>query len=87
MKELFLWQVVGDSLKIGSWIVSFVMASKAMIKLFIFTEILFLFMLIFYTHIFSGLFGFEGVSIAYLINYALYWIVISFFVFEELERE
>lgn len=44
-------------------------------------------MLIFFTYIFSGLFGFEGVSIAYLTNYALYWIVISFFVFEELERE
>lgn len=86
MRELFLWQMVGDSLKIGSWILSFVMASKAMIKLFIFTEIIFSAMLIGFTYIFSQFFGFEGVSIAYSVNYALYWLVMGSLTFKILNK-
>src|SRR5699024_548499 len=35
MRELFFWQIVGDALKIGSWILAFLMLSKAMTKLFV----------------------------------------------------
>ncbi len=30
-----LWQMIGDSLKIGSWILAYLMLSKAMTKLFV----------------------------------------------------
>lgn len=85
MRELFLWQMTGDALKIGSWILAFLMLSKAMTRLFIITEILFTCTSIILTIIATKLFGFEGVSIAHMINYALYWGVMSIFIFKNLK--
>ncbi|WP_180012103.1 MULTISPECIES: O-antigen translocase [unclassified Acinetobacter] len=85
MQELFLWQMMGDALKIGSWILAYLMLSKAMTKLYICTEIIFTVSLIALTYICTQVFGFEGVSIAHLINYGLYWIVISLFIFKQLK--
>lgn len=87
MRELFLWQMIGDSLKVGSWILAYLMLSKAMTKLFISTEIIFAMSSIALTYICTQLFGFEGVSIAHLVNYALYWSVMSFFVFRTLKHQ
>ena len=87
MRELFLWQMIGDSLKIGSWILAYLMLSKAMTKLFIVTEIIFSVLLVILTYLFTKVFGFEGVSIAYLLNYAIYWVVMSLFVFKVLRIE
>lgn len=86
MRDLFLWQMIGDSVKIGSWILAYLMLSKAMTKLFVTTEILFSLSSIGLTYLFSKLFGFEGVSIAHLVNYALYWLVMSYFIFGTLEN-
>src|SRR5690606_41523214 len=33
MQSLFFWQMMGDALKIGSWILAYLMLSKAMTKL------------------------------------------------------
>ena len=87
MRELFLWQMIGDSLKIGSWILAYLMLSKAMTKLFIVTEIVFSVLLIVLTYLFTKIFGFEGVSIAYLVNYAIYWIVMSLTIFRNLRSK
>jgi PST family polysaccharide transporter len=87
MRELFLWQMMGDTLKIGSWILAYLMLSKAMTKLFIITEILFSITLIILTYVFTQIFGFEGVSIAHLINYGIYWVVLSIFIFKKLNRD
>ena len=84
MRELFLWQMIGDSLKVGSWILAYLMLSKAMTRLFISTEIIFAFSSIFLTYLCTQIFGFEGVSIAHLLNYALYWLVMSYCVFKNL---
>ena len=84
MRDLFLWQMIGDSLKIGSWILAYLMLSKAMAKLFIITEIVFAFILVSLTYICTKLFGFEGVSIAYLLNYTLYWLFMSLTVFKQI---
>lgn len=84
MRDLFLWQMIGDSLKIGGWILAYLMLSKAMTKLYVTTEIIFSLSLVLLTYIFVQVFGFEGVSIAYLLNYALYWVVMSFNVFKQL---
>lgn len=84
MRDLFLWQMIGDSLKVGSWILAYLMLSKAMTKLFIITEIVFAISLVLLTYLCTKIFGFEGVSIAHLLNYAAYWLLMSLFVFREL---
>lgn len=85
MRELFLWQMIGDSLKIGSWILAYLMLGKAMTRLFISTEIIFACSSIVLTYICTQVFGFKGVSIAHLVNYALYWSVMGYFVFAVLK--
>ncbi|ENW85205.1 hypothetical protein F906_02732 [Acinetobacter pseudolwoffii] len=86
MQSLFFWQMMGDALKIGSWILAYLMLSKAMTKLYISTEIIFTLSLIALTYVCTQLFGFEGVSMAHFINYGMYWIVISFFIFKSLKQ-
>lgn len=85
MQDLFFWQMMGDALKIGSWILAYLMLSKAMTKLYISTEIIFTLSLIALTYVCTQFFGFKGVSIAHLINYGVYWIVISLFIFKQLK--
>ncbi len=87
MRNLFLWQMIGDSLKIGSWILAYLMLSKAMTKLFITTEIIFALTSVLLTYICTQIIGFEGVSIAHLVNYGIYWAVMSFFVFKVLKEK
>lgn len=87
MKDLFLWQMIGDSLKVGSWIIAYLMLGQAMTKLFILSEVLAAISLVGLTYICTNFFGFEGVSIAYLINYALYWALLSFSVFNQLKAK
>ncbi|TCM64367.1 PST family polysaccharide transporter [Acinetobacter calcoaceticus] len=86
MRELFIWQMIGDTLKIGSWILAYLMLSKAMTRLFISTEIIFAFSSIGLTYICTQVLGFEGVSIAHLINYGMYWLVMSIFIFKSLKE-
>lgn len=86
MRDLFLWQMIGDALKIGSWILAYLMLSKAMTKLFVITEISFAISSITLTYVCTHFFGFEGVSIAHMLNYGIYWIVMSFFIFKFLKE-
>ncbi|WP_171493253.1 O-antigen translocase, partial [Acinetobacter sp. TUM15131] len=86
MRDLFLWQMIGDSLKIGSWVLAYLMLSKAMTRLFVTTEIIFAITSILLTYVCTHIFGFEGVSIAHLVNYGMYWLVMSFFVFRVLKE-
>ena len=87
MADLFVWQMIGDVLKIGSWILAYLMLSKAMTRLFVTTEIIFAISSIVLTYLCTQWFGFKGVSIAHLINYAIYWGVMSVFVFKYLKSK
>lgn len=86
MGELFAWQMVGDTLKIGSWILAYLMLGRAMVRLFIFSEIIFSFSFVFLTHLFTSQMGLEGVSLAHACNYAAYWIFVGFFVSREIKK-
>lgn len=78
MELLFGWQMVGDALKIGSWILAYLMLGKAMVKLFIFSEIAFSALFYYLTYYFTSAFGLEGVSFAYAVNYLFYWVFMVF---------
>lgn len=80
MRDLFAWQMVGDTLKIGSWILAYLMLGKAMMKLFIASEIVFAAGFYTWTYFLTGMYGLEGVTIAHAINYAIYWVVMGVFI-------
>lgn len=86
MLELLKWQLLGDVIKIGSWIVSYVMMGRAMTKIFIFTEAFFALSIIPLTLIMIKYFGFKGVAFAFAINCLMYWIVCSIWVFSSLRK-
>lgn len=87
MLELLKWQLIGDVTKIASWIVSYMMLSKAMTSLFVITEVIFALGILPITYFFVSYFGFEGVAIAFFVNCLLYWVVCSFFSLKKLKMQ
>jgi PST family polysaccharide transporter len=78
MRELFLYQLIGDVIKIASWLLGYVMVAKAMTKLFIISEVIFTFSFVGLGVLFIKIFGLVGISIAFMVNYLLYMIFLSF---------
>jgi polysaccharide transporter, PST family len=78
MTDLFLYQLIGDVFKIASWLLSYLMVAKAMTKTFIITEILTSLSFILLSMIFINLYGLLGVTIAFALNYSIYFILMLF---------
>lgn len=76
MRELFAWQMLGDTLKIGSWLLAYLMLGKAMYRLFVMAEIFFSVGFFVLTTLIVNKIGLEGVSVAHAVNYALYFIFV-----------
>lgn len=77
MEVMFAWQMVGDTLKIASWILAYLMLGRALIKLFVFSEILFSALFYFLVVLFVEILGLEGVSLAHAVNYFIYLLVMT----------
>lgn len=84
MRGLFAWQMLGDTLKIGSWLLAYLMLGKAMVKLFMISEILFAASFVVLTWIFTATMGLKGVAVAHAVNYAFYLVVMIYFVWRKL---
>ena len=76
MLELFKWQMIGDVIKIISWLVAYIMLAKAMTKEFIITEILFAISFCILSIAAVEFLGFKGLSYAFALNYLIYLIVV-----------
>jgi polysaccharide transporter, PST family len=86
MRDLFAWQIFGDTLKIGSWILAYVMLGNAMFKPFIVLEIIFAAGFVALTWLFTASMGVLGVVVAHAVNYAIYWIVVTVIIRQRLNR-
>lgn len=80
MRELFLWQLVGDVLKITSWLLAYIMLAKAMTKSFIISELLASCSFVLLTILFTNIYGLIGVTYAFSLNYLLYLFLVLFLV-------
>ncbi|MFW3326883.1 O-antigen translocase [Aliarcobacter butzleri] len=78
MMELFKWQLIGDIIKISSWLLAYLMLAKAMTKTFISTEILFSFLFVILSILFIKSFGLVGITYAFSLNYLLYLITMIY---------
>lgn len=79
MKPLFTYQLLGDFFKIGSWLLGYLMIAKAMIKVYIITEVLFATSYVALSYFFMSRFGIIGATYSFCINYSIYWIFMFFF--------
>lgn len=86
MKELFYWQFLGEVIKVASWILGYVMLGRAMIKIFIISEIACFTSFVLLSWLLVGSYGLVGVSIAYAVNYSLYWIGMLVVIKNEIRR-
>lgn len=80
VSDLLGWQLVGDVVKIGSWVLGFVMIGRAMTRAYIITEVAFAASLVLITMALTPHFGLQAAVIAFLINYILYWITTAYIV-------
>lgn len=82
--SLFFWQLVGDLIKVCSWILAFNLLAKNHTKVYIATE-LFSYAVIYLSSIyFIQLFGLEGVVIAHTFAYLVYLVVLVIYFRKEL---
>lgn len=75
MMDLFKWQLIGDVIKIASWLLGYVILSKAMTRVFIYTEIGFSVLFVMLSIVFIDSFGLIGITYAFSLNYFLYLIM------------
>lgn len=75
MIPLFLFQIIGDILKISSWLLSYNLLAKAKTLFFVLTEITFGISLYGFTLFFVNTFGVIGTTYAYALNYFIYLII------------
>ncbi|EJG1064232.1 O-antigen translocase [Vibrio parahaemolyticus] len=78
MLSLFKWQLVGDFLKISSWLLAYLMLAKAMTKVYVLTEIFFAITFVLFSIYFVSHHGLIGMSYAFATNYFCYLIAMVF---------
>lgn len=72
MEPLFKFQLLGDILKISSWLVGMVLSVRGLIKSHIISELFFSTSFVVLSHYFLKNFGLVGVTYAYCLNYFLH---------------
>ena len=78
MRELFLWQLVGDVMKLAAWLIAYLMLAKAMTKTFITTEIAFSLSFVLLSVWLVDQYGIVGMSYSFAVIYTLYFFVMIF---------
>ncbi|WP_374612172.1 O-antigen translocase [Sphingorhabdus sp.] len=76
MRSLFSWQMAGDVMKLGSWVLAFIMVGKGMTIEFVLTETLAAVIFSLLTLLFTEYFGFRAVAMAHFYTYLVYWILV-----------
>lgn len=69
---LYAPQLIGDVIKIASFILSFIMLAKAMTKTFLFSELFFSLTYVLWVYVLTDHFGLIGAMYAFILNYTLY---------------
>lgn len=76
MASLFAYQMLGDTVKVCGWLLGYVLLSKAMVRVFIVAEITFSLSYYCLVYVLTLTNGFEGISLAYFLNYCGYFIAL-----------
>jgi polysaccharide transporter, PST family len=78
MSDLFKWQLIGDVVKIASWLIGYVTLAKAMVKIYISLEILGSLSFVLLSMYCVDTYGLVGITYAYTINYIMYLFIMIF---------
>lgn len=86
MEPLFKWQLLGDFIRLAALVLSYQFLAKRLVKSFVFTELLSLFLFYVLTKVFLTEYGTQGVVIAHFVRYIIYFIVVIMLVWVNLNR-
>ena len=78
VKYLFKWQLIGDVVKVGGFLMSYLMLAKAMTTQYVISEVFFCALFAVLAQFFVQEFGVVGVTYAYTINNVCYLIAMIF---------
>ena len=78
MRDLFFFQLIGLFFKLSSFLVATLMHAKAKTWEFVLTEIIFSATNVLLSILFINIYGLIGVTIAFSINYFLYFVTMLF---------
>ncbi|SDM17707.1 O-antigen translocase [Pedobacter antarcticus] len=78
MEDLFVYQLLGDVMKVASLILGYLLVAKAMFKTAMFTETFFAVMWVVFGYLFVDMFGLKGVTIAFFANYIIYFLIMVY---------
>jgi PST family polysaccharide transporter len=87
MAPLFKWQLMGDFVRLMALVLAHQFLAKRMVRNFIFTEILSLALFFGFSHLFVGTYGVEGVVLAHLVRYIIYFLVVLFLVWRYFNKQ
>lgn len=73
------FHLIGDVLKIMTWILGNLIISKAKTKIFIFLQLEWSTAFILFTILFVNIYGFKGISIAYMCAYIIHFIIMNIY--------
>ncbi|MFD0860687.1 O-antigen translocase [Sungkyunkwania multivorans] len=75
VQELFLWQLIGDFIKVAALAMSYQFQAKGMVKMFVVTELLSVLIIYLSSIYLIDRFGLEGVTLAHAVSYLCYFFV------------
>jgi|TARA_R110002020_G_scaffold95012_4_gene228189 PST family polysaccharide transporter len=87
MAPLFKWQLIGDFVRLMSLVLAHQFVAKRMVRNFIFTELLSLALFFGLSHLFVDSMGVEGVVLAHLVRYVIYFAVVAFLVWRYFNKQ
>lgn len=73
MRELFAWQLIGDVLKVGSYVFGYLIIAKAALRFYILAEISQFILLTCFAHWLIPAYGATGAAQAYMATYIIYF--------------
>lgn len=77
-RNLFAIQLIGDVVKIFSWLYAYPMLSRGATKWYISTEVIFSSLFVIISYLLISRVGVQGANYAYLLNYIMYFFIMIF---------
>lgn len=77
MRDLFMFQLIGDFLKMCGWILGSILLAKAMTRLYIFMEFLNFFIICLFSYPMIKWYGTVGATFAYAVTHLIYLTVLA----------
>ncbi|GKX57288.1 translocase [Leminorella grimontii] len=77
MRDLFAWQLVGDVLKVGSYVFGYLVIAKASLRFYVLTEVSQFALLVGFSHYLIPMNGAVGAAQSYMATYIIYFTLCS----------